>query len=499
MKVLMVSSEVFPLAKTGGLGDAVSSLAATVARSGTQVSLVMPAYQSTLANVPDAQATKLECTGKIAGRSIKATILTTRLADDLPVYLIAGADYFDRPGLYGTPEGDYPDNAERFAFFARAALDLAQQTGPWDLLHCHDWQAALIPVFKKAQKHVYPGLEQTKDLLTIHNLAYQGIFPASLWGILDLPHFYFGLPYLEFFGNINFLKGGIVFADALSTVSERYAREITTPEYGCGLDGVIRTRQERLVGILNGVDYQEWNPATDTHIRQNYGPGDLHGKKLCKIDLQTIFALPERAQAPLLTMVSRLVDQKGLDIFLEVIEEILRFDLQLVILGTGEQKYESRLAELALDYPSQLGVKTAFDNKLAHKIEAGADLFLMPSKFEPCGLNQMYSLKYGTIPIVRATGGLDDTIEDFDPLRMRGNGIKFPVYSGAAFLEAVKRALALYSNREVWHHLMKNAMRADFSWDSSARRYVRLYDRLVRNQLPAVDESRSRPSKSSVA
>lgn len=491
MKVLMVSSEVFPLAKTGGLGDAVSSLAATLARFGTQVSLVMPAYRSTLASLRDAQELKHKYHGRVAGRLIKATVLKTSLAENLPVYLIAGGDYFDRPGLYGTSEGDYPDNAERFVFFARAALDLAQQTGPWDLVHCHDWQSALVPVFKQAQKHFYPGLAETKDLLTIHNLAYQGIFPASLWGILDLPHFYFGLPYLEFFGNINFLKGGIVFADALTTVSKTYAREITTPEYGCGLDGVIRSRQERLVGILNGVDYQEWNPETDPHIKQNYGPHNIRGKRLCKIDLQTIFGLPERAQAPLLTMVSRLVDQKGLDIFLEVIEEILRFDLQLVILGTGEQKYENRLVELALKYPSQLGVMTEFDNKLAHKIEAGADLFLMPSKFEPCGLNQMYSLKYGTIPIVRATGGLDDTIEDFDPLRMRGNGIKFPVYSGSALLEAVKRSLALYNNRKVWNHLVKDAMRADFSWDSSARQYARLYDRLVRNQPPSIEENPS--------
>jgi len=489
MKVLMISSEVFPLAKTGGLGDMVSSLAARLVRSGTQVNLVMPAYRSTLASLHDLQEIEIECHGKVAGHVIKATVFRTSLAESLPVYLISGGDYFDRPGLYGTAEGDYPDNAERFVFFARAALDLAQQTGPWDLLHCHDWQTALVPVFKKAQKHLYAGLQKIKDVLTIHNLAYQGIFPSSLWGILDLPYFYFGLPYLEFYGNINFLKGGIVFADALTTVSKKYAREIMTPEYGCGLDGVIRSRPSNLLGILNGVDYQEWNPATDPHIKRNYGPEDLRGKRMCKIDLQEIFALPIRPSVPLIAMVSRLVDQKGLDIFLEVIEEILHFDLQLVILGTGEQMYEIRLAELASRYPSQLGVKTDFDNKLAHKIEAGADLFLMPSRFEPCGLNQMYSLKYGTIPIVRATGGLDDTIEDFDPLRMRGTGIKFPVYSGPALLEAIKRALAIYSNQRVWSHLLKNAMAADFSWDNSAAQYVQLYDRLVRSQPLPIKET----------
>ncbi|HWP57965.1 MAG TPA: glycogen synthase GlgA [Candidatus Acidoferrales bacterium] len=482
MNVLMISSEVHPLAKSGGLGDMVSSLAAALTHRGTTVSLVLPAYRSALKNADGVQETKIDCSGRIAGRLVPARVFKTMLAEGLAVYLVGGADYFDRPGLYGTADGDYPDNVERFAFFTRAALDLAPKIGRWDVLHCHDWQAALVPVFRKAQKHLYPELRDVKDVLTIHNLAYQGIFPPSSWSILDLPYFYFSISYLEFYGNINLLKGGIVFADALTTVSRRYAREITTPEYGCGLDGVIRSRRADLVGILNGVDYREWNPSLDPHIKKNYGPEKLYGKRSCKAELQQIFGLPRRSSVPLLAMVSRLVEQKGLDIFLEVVEDILRYDLQLIVLGTGEQKYETALTELAPKYSGRLAVRTAFDNRLAHKIEAGADLFLMPSKFEPCGLNQMYSMKYGTIPIVRATGGLDDTIEDFDPLTMRGTGIKFPVYSGPALLEAVKRALAVYTNRRAWNQLVKNAMRANFSWENSAAQYARLYDKLVKNE-----------------
>ncbi len=482
MNVFMISSEIYPLAKTGGLADMVSALARTLVRSGTRVTLVMPAYQSTLETSPDIGRAGIEFSVPIANRHVPAQILRTSLAQDLTVYLIQGGGYFARAGLYGTPAGDYPDNAERFVFFAKAALALAQETGPWDLLHCHDWQAALVPVFKQAHASVYPGLQKSKDLLTIHNIAYQGVFPVSFWELLNLEPSYFSPSYLEFFGWINFLKGGIVIADAITAVSKKYAREIMTPEYGCGLDGVIRTREARLVGILNGVDYDEWSPATDTHLKKNYEPSKLHGKRMCKAELQKIFGLPVRSMVPLFAVISRLVDQKGLDLFVEAIEELFRLDLQLVLLGTGEQKYQDFFTALGYQYPSKLGVKIGFDNDLAHKIEAGADFFLMPSKFEPCGLNQMYSLKYGTIPIVRATGGLDDTVEDFDPLRVTGNGFKFAVYSGAVLLEAVKRAIAIYSNRLIWSRLLKNAMTADFSWHRSAAEYARLYQQLIFDQ-----------------
>jgi starch synthase len=491
MNVFMISSEIYPLAKTGGLADMVSALARTLVRAGTPVTLATPAYRSTLEAFPEVQEAGIEFAIPIANRQVPAQILRMSLAEDLTVYLIQGGDYFARPGLYGTAGGDYPDNAERFVFFTKAALALAQQTGPWDLLHCHDWQAALAPVLKLAHASLYPGLQKSKTLLTIHNIAYQGIFPASFWPLLNLEPTYFSPSYLEFFGRINFLKGGIVFADASTAVSKKYAREIMTPEYGCGLDGVVRTRAARLVGILNGVDYDEWNPATDPHIKKNYQPPKLHGKRICKAELQKIFSLPVRSMVPLFAVISRLVDQKGLDLFVEAVEELLGLDLQLVVLGTGEQKYQDFFTDLARQFPAKLGVQIGFDNDLAHKIEAGADFFLMPSKFEPCGLNQMYSLKYGTIPIVRATGGLDDTIEDFDPLRVAGNGLKFAVYSGAVLLEAVKRAIAIYSNRSIWSHLVKNAMRADFSWDRSAAQYARLYEKLILDQPLTLDETAS--------
>jgi starch synthase len=489
MKIYMASSEIFPLAKTGGLADMVGGLARTLVRSGVEVTLVTPAYQSSLDNFPDIERTSIEFDVPIANRRVAAQVFRTSLTHDLNVYLIAGGEYFSRPGLYGTSASDYPDNAERFVFFATAALSLAHETGPWDLLHAHDWQTALIPVLKKARPRLYPGLQMSKDLLTIHNIAYQGLFPPAFWELLNLDPVYFTASRLEFFGLINFLKGGIVFADGITTVSQKYAQEIMTPEYGFGLDGVIRDRQSRLVGILNGVDYEEWDPATDVHLRKNYKPGNLRGKRLCKIDLQSRFSLPARTMVPLFGLVSRLVDQKGLDLIAEILEELFQLDLQIVVLGTGDVKYQELFVDLARRYPAQLGVKIGFDNALAHKIEGGADFFLMPSKYEPCGLNQMYSLKYGTIPIVRATGGLDDTVGDFDPQRVSGNGIKFTAYSGAVLLEAVKRAIALYTNRSLWSQLLAAAMNADFSWHRSAAEYANLYEKIARNQPLAVDET----------
>ncbi|MGH7772677.1 MAG: glycogen synthase GlgA [Candidatus Binatia bacterium] len=480
MKVFVVSSELFPLAKTGGLADAVGALARTLVRVGNEVAVVMPAYQTVLKNGFQLEETGIPVEVSIASRRVSGTILRTWLGKNLPVYLIRADPYFLRDGLYGNSQGDYPDNAERFTFFSKAALELARKTAPWNVIHCHDWQTALIPVLKKIRAHSYPEIQKSKILLTIHNLAYQGNFPASAWSVLNLDMRYFTPRYLEFYSNINFLKGGILFSDAFTTVSKKHAIEIKTTEYGCGLDGVIRDRERDLYGILNGVDYKEWNPATDPHIKKNYETQDLDGKKSCKKELQEIYNLPPEPSVPLIGMVSRLVDQKGLDILLEAMEDLLRLDRQFVVLGTGEERYEKLLAGLCQSHPLRLGVKIGFDNTLAHKIEAGADMFLMPSKFEPCGLNQIYSLKYGTIPIVRATGGLDDTIEDHNPLTGTGNGFKFTAYSGPALLEAVNRATTLYSNTEAWHQLMANAMAYDFSWERSAIEYFALYLKLLK-------------------
>ncbi len=474
MKVLMIASECVPLIKTGGLGDVVGALAGALARGGVQTAVALPAYESVLDKFP-AEPTGLDVAVSLGDRRRSAAVLKAAVDGGVPAYLIRNDEYFARSGLYGTAKGDYPDNAERFAFFSKAALELAAATGPWDVLHCHDWQSALAPVLNR----LGAGKQSAKTIMTIHNLAHQGLFPYSEWPLLGLDIKYFTPKHLEFYGKINFLKGGILFADALTTVSRKYAEEILTPEYGCGLEGVLRERQRNLRGILNGVDYREWNPESDNFIKNNYGPGNMAGKAACKQDLQQLYNLPQRPSTPLLGIVSRLADQKGIDLLLDIVDQLLAMDLQLIILGAGDEKYQELIAALPAAHPKRIGVEIGFDNALAHKIEAAADIFLMPSRYEPCGLNQIYSLKYGTVPVVRATGGLDDTIEDFDPLSGKGNGFKFAEYSGEAFLSAIKRALAVYVNEKAWKHVVANGMAADFSWERSAADYLQLYRQVI--------------------
>ena len=479
MKILMAASESVPLAKTGGLGDVVGALSGALAGLGAEVAVVLPAYRSILEGGFSWQETGIEVEAALGRERVKGTILKTTLDGGVAVYTIRQDRFFRRPQLYGTPQGDYPDNAERFAFFSRAAIHLSQRTGPWDVIHCHDWQAALIPALKQLDAASRSEARKCRTVLTIHNLAFQGNFPMAGSSLLNLEARYFTPEHLEFYGRVNFLKGGILFADALTTVSRKYAEEILTPEYGCGLEGVLSGRESDLQGILNGVDYREWNPAIDPYIEKKYGPADLGGKQACKKDLQEIYQLPLKASVPLIGIVSRLADQKGMDIILQAIEDLLSMNLQIVILGAGDEKYQALLAELPVAHPGKIGVKIGFDNALAHKVEAGADMFLMPSKYEPCGLNQIYSLKYGTVPIVRATGGLDDTIEDYDPTAGTGNGFKFAVYSGAALLEAVKRAAAVYCNKKAWRRLTANGMASDFSWEKPAQEYMALYRSLA--------------------
>ena len=494
MKVLMAASEIFPLAKTGGLADAVGAMARALAGLGAEVHLVMPAYRAVLEKAAGLAETGMEVEIPLGERKVRGVIMRAEIGGKIPTYLVRCDSYFLRPGLYGDQKGDYPDNAERFAFFCKAALQVAKRWAPWEAIHCHDWQAGLIPVLKKARGKDYPELRGAKDILTIHNMAHQGIFPPSIWELLELDREYFTPRHLEFYGQVNILKGAILFADAVTTVSNKYAAEIKTPEYGCGLDGVMRDREKDLHGILNGVDYQEWDPATDRHVKKNYRPKNLAGKALCKKDLQQISGLPVKKSVPLIGVVSRLADQKGLDILAEILEDLMRYDLQIVVLGAGDEKYQTLMAGLPARYPGKVAVTIGFDNALAHKIEAGADMFLMPSKFEPCGLNQMYSLKYGTIPVVRATGGLDDTIEDYDPLAGSGNGFKFSGYSGAMLLEVVKRALTLYVNKGAWRRLIASAMACDFSWEKSARSYLALYQKLAER-----DRITARPSAAPAA
>lgn len=471
-RILMAASEMAPYAQTGGLGDVLAALPAALERLGASVHVVLPAYRTI-----DWNAAGAVPSGSVeicAGGARREVRLRTARAGTVTVSFVEADDYFGRDHLYGGPYGDYPDNAERFAFFSRAVLALAARLEPApDVLHCHDWQTALVPVFAR----VFPDrrLADTRVLLTIHNLGYQGIFPSSVWPLLDLDWSYFTPRTLEFYGQVNLLKGGIVFADALTTVSRRYAEEILTPDQGHGLDGVLRERRAVLHGILNGADYTSWDPAHDPYIAAPYGVDDLAGKARCKADLQTRFGLRAAPHTPLLGMVSRFADQKGLDILSAALPELLRLDLQLAILGNGDTRYENAFAAESRGAPERLAVRIAYDVAAAHRVEAGADAFLMPSRYEPCGLSQMYSLRYGTVPVVRATGGLDDTVAEFDPTTGHGNGFKFAAPSPEALLGAIHRAVDVYHRPVEWRRLVRAGMTCDFSWRLPAERYLALY------------------------
>jgi starch synthase len=483
MRVLFVASEAVPFAKTGGLADVIGALPRALAGLGVEVKVLMPAYaQVKQGKIPlTCAAENLE--GQAGWQPLTFSVLTPGQAD-YPFYFVERDEFFERSHLYGTPKGDYFDNLERFAFFCSTVLPCCQALAfKPDVIHCHDWQASLVPVYLR---HRWGGsfLAGAKTLLTIHNLAYQGLFPQEKFPCLGLDWSLFAIHGLEYYGQVNLLKGGLVFADAINTVSRGYSKEIQTPEFGYGLEGVLQSRAEALFGIVNGVDYQDWNPATDPLIAARYSPDDLSGKVKNKTALMAAYNLDLKLSGqPLLGIISRLADQKGFDLVAQVLPELMARNLPVVILGTGEDKYHRWLAEEAPKYPGKLGVKIAFDNALAHLIEAGADMFLMPSRYEPCGLNQMYSLKYGTVPVVRATGGLADTVAPVDPQKGTGTGFLFSDYSAQAFIKAINEAVAAYQNKELWQQIMKNGMTQDWSWTASAKAYLTLYERLAAGEV----------------
>jgi len=482
LKVTMASSEIAPFAKTGGLGDVLSSLPAALERLGLRVSLIMPAYRSVLEKGFPLEDTGIRLTVPVSGRREEGILLKTRADNEIPVYFIRADRYFDRDYLYGTPEGDYPDNAERFVFFSRAILEVLKLDPP-AIFHAHDWQSALAIAFIKAQPYIYPELSPVKTVFTIHNPGYQGLFPPQDWHLLNLDWSFFNLHQLEFYGKINFLKGGITFADAITTVSPTYAEEIKTAEQGFGLDGVFRERAANLSGILNGADYEVWNPETDQFISQKYSRSNLSGKKVCKAELQRTFNLPENPDVPVIGMVSRLTAQKGLDLLAEALKELLSSGAQLVLLGTGDKPYQELFRKLHRRYPKKVGVRIAFDEPLSHKIIAGADMLLMPSRYEPCGLNQMMSMRYGTVPVVRDTGGLSDTVTDYREKTKAGTGVTFADYDAPSLVAAVKRAVFLYGKKAHWQTMMKNGMAVDFSWRASAEKYERLYGEAIKEKI----------------
>lgn len=481
MKILLAASEAAPFAHTGGLGDVAGALPKALGRLGHDVRLIMPLYKAVDARLHRMRAIADRLNVPTATGPQVVDVLEGNLSTGVPVYFVRHDPSFHRAGLYQSPSAeDYPDNAERFALFCRAVLEVCRRVDfQPDVLHAHDWQTALLPVYLKTILRGDPFFQQTATVFTIHNLGYQGYFSPEVLPRLMVPRELFTPAGLEFYGKGNLLKGGLLFADLLTTVSRRYSQEIQTPEQGFGLNGVLRERQGDLFGVLNGIDPEEWNPTVDSHIAAHYTADDLSGKAKCKADLQRRLKLPVRATVPLLAVISRLAGQKGLDLLCDILETLMALNVQLVLLGSGEKGLEATFREAAAKYPSKLAIRIGFDLPLSHQIEAGADLFLMPSRYEPCGLNQMYSLAYGTIPVVRATGGLDDTIVRFDPVTRQGNGFKFEEATAAAFLQTIWQALALYRERALWPVVMTNAMTADFTWDRSAREYEQLYRQAI--------------------
>ena len=473
MRILFVASEGLPFSKTGGLADVVEALPKALVAQGHDVAVILPRYRNT-----QTKNVVIKSLTVPMGTALRfPSVAVAAPPGGVQYFFVDDPGYFDREQLYGIGGRDYPDNAERFAEFARAAIELAKQLWLPDVIHCHDWQSALVPVLLRTAYAPDPQLSPVPVIFTIHNMGYHGLFARDVLARIGLPDSLFRMEALEFFGHVNYLKGGLVFSDYLTTVSRKYAQEIQTTEYGHGLDGVVRTRADHLVGILNGVDYSVWNPEVDTLIEARYSARDLSGKQACKRDLLAQFGLPDgNFTRPLIGIVSRFADQKGFDLLAQVADELMQEDLAIVALGSGEAKHERMFRELARQFPERLAVKIAYDNMLAHKIEAGADIFLMPSRYEPCGLNQIYSLRYGTVPVVRATGGLDDTIEPFEPADGRGTGFKFSEYKGPALMAALREALAAYRDTQAWQRLQTNGMAKDFSWNASALEYGRLYD-----------------------
>jgi len=477
MHIAFAASECAPFSKTGGLADVVGALPKALAAAGHQVSVYLPRYRQT--KLADPQTVVRSITIPFDDHYRFCSIVSGGNLAGVRYYFVEYPAYFDREALYGTSAGDYPDNAERFALFSRAVLEASKVLGVPHIFHCHDWQTALISVLLHTQYAADPAFRDVATVFTIHNMGYQGLFSPDTLPLLTLPWDLFTISKMEFFGQVNFLKGALVYADFITTVSRKYAQEIQTTEFGFGLDGVLHDRSSTVAGILNGVDYDEWSPQADKYIVAKYSPEDLSGKAKCKQDLLNTFGMTNAdPRLPVIGMVSRFASQKGFDLIAQIVDRLVREDLMIIGLGSGDKKYEEMFLRLNKQYPQKISVRIAYDNALAHKVEAGSDMFLMPSQYEPCGLNQIYSLKYGTVPIARATGGLDDTIEPWDARTGKGTGFKFSEYSGEVLLLTIKHALLAFRDLPSWQLLMRNGMKKDFSWDASAREYIRIYERV---------------------
>jgi starch synthase len=487
MKIVLATSEATPFAKTGGLADVCGALPLEIARLGHDVSVIMPAYRAVQkAGVP-IKPTGIELTIPIGRKTVPGRLLRSTFPNSqVPVYFVDQPDYFDRDDLYQSKGKDYPDNCERFVFFSRAVMEAIRLLEiDVDILHANDWQTGLVPAYHKIEYRSVPHFERAASLITVHNLAYQGTFWHWDMLLTGLDWKFFNWQQMEFFEKLNLLKTGLVFSDAINTVSPRYAEEIQSAPLGCGLEGVLQSRRAVLSGIINGVDYSQWNPETDPNLTMKYGPANVReGKARCRAALQEQLGLPrDNGGAPVVAFIGRLTEQKGIDLIVPVIQEwVQSSNAQWVILGTGEAKYQEQLQNLAQRYRQKVAVRLEFSEPLAHLIEAGADMFLMPSRFEPCGLNQLYSLKYGTVPIVRSTGGLADTVVNAtDETLANGTatGFSFHDYSAFALSETLRRAVSLFTRGDVWGRIIAAGMKQDWSWTRSAKQYLALYEQTL--------------------
>ena len=476
--MLLIGSEAQPFAKTGGLADVLGALPPALQRLGWDATVVLPRYHGVSAGT-------LSCTFPISvgGYTRTAGFYEAPLADRARAVLVECPDLYHRDGFYGVDGVDYPDNPRRFAFLVRAALEYAAKRGTApDLIHAHDWQAGLAPVYLKTIYAAHPVLGGTPSVFTIHNLAYQGLFESDWLPRVDLGWDQFAVDRLEFYGHISFLKGGLTDAQVITTVSRRYAEEIQTPAFGFGFDGVLRARAGALVGILNGIDTQAWDPARDPFLPAPFGAEDLSGKRAAKIAVLKRYGITANETSltrPLVGMVSRMVAQKGFDLIEAALDRLTALDATFLVLGTGEARYQDMWRALAVRYPDRIGARIGFDESLAHLIEGGADMFLMPSRFEPCGLNQMYSMRYGTVPVVHRVGGLADTVTDVSSGNAAANGFVFTEYTPDALLRTLARALAAFANAPAWQALQATGMQQNFSWDRSAQEYVKIYKRAI--------------------
>lgn len=476
MRILLASSEVYPYSKTGGLGDAVGALGKALARAGHEVAIVTPLHRGVRERFAGLRRVDWKFDLPLGAKRVDAALLALEVSAKLTVYFVDKPEYFDRAGIYNDSGGDYGDNAERFIFFSKCVVHLARHLPlKPEVLHVHDWPVGLVPMLVQQEHRAGGWTKPPRSCLTIHNLAYQGVFPRAAFNLTNLPASFFHPETVEFYGQLNSLKAGIACADVVTTVSPRYAREITTQEFGAGLDGLLRKRQHVLTGILNGVDYEEWNTTMNPLIAAPFSADNIDGKAICKAALQKRFALNVDEKVPVFGSVTRLADQKGIDITVGALEEMLTAPMQFVLLGSGSANYEHVLQALAHRYPGKVGLQLGYDHALAHQIEAGCDFFLMPSRFEPCGLNQLYSLRYGTIPIVRRTGGLDDTVIDATDNPARANGIKFLEPAPHALAKSMRKALLLFQDQALLFRYRTNGMVVSFSWAKAVNEFEAVY------------------------